>query len=84
MLKLDTQLPIVPDIENQELKDYLIAVKQYCEEIARKASSQQVEVRSTIPGIDDLQEGESVRYVSGATVRTYTKINGVVRYVVET
>jgi hypothetical protein len=71
----------VPDGKDPEvLKTYLTQVKLYAEELARLAQSIQSNVRSTIPGSSDVAEGEFVPYVNGATIRIYTKVNGVIRY----
>lgn len=45
-----------------------------------RAQATQKDYVSTAPGVDDLDERETVDYISGATIRTYKKINGVVYY----
>ena len=84
MIKTSTFIPSnIPDGSNpQELQDFLNALKMVVEEITRKAKSIQTEVRSAVPTTTDQfeVEGEDVRYVSGATYRTYSLINGVIRY----
>ena len=86
MIKNSIAIPEqIPDGKNpEELIDFLIAVKLVVEELATKAQSRQMEIRSDVPSTNDLEEGEFVTYVSGATIRTYTKINGTVRYHAET
>jgi len=79
MLKMSTQLPLPPTIpDNQELADYLTALKQYCEELARKAQNLQMEIRTAAPGVDDLDEGGFVRATVGGLNYIYTKKGGTV------
>ena len=86
MIKNSIAIPEqIPDGKNpEEFIDFLIAVKLVVEELATKAQSRQMEIRSDAPSTNDLEEGEFVAYVGGATIRTYTKINGTVRYHAET
>ena len=85
MIKTSINIPIDLNVENtQELHDFLIAIKQYVEDLARKAKSMQMEVRTAAPGVNDLTEGEDVRYNTGGVRRTYTLIDGEVRYHIET
>lgn len=80
-IKMNVEIPEVFDVEDKEmLRQFCVAVKMFCDELARKAQSQQMEVRSSVPGTNDLEEGEFVRYVNGATIRIYTKQNGNIQY----
>ena len=83
-----SQLPPDPntiDWNNpQSIKDWILQAHLCIDELSRKAKSQQIEVRSDAPDTNSVEEGEDVRYVSGATIRTYTKISGTVRYHAET
>ena len=84
-VKMSQEVPEIFDITNPDsLRSWMIAVKQCIDELARKAKSQQIEVRSDSPDTNSVEEGEDVRYVSGATIRTYSKISGAVRYHAET
>lgn len=80
-IKTSISIPDVFDTTDPlQLQNFCTAVKIFCDELARKAKSQQLEVRSDTPDSNSVEEGEDVRMVSGATIRTYTKISGVVRY----
>ena len=59
-------------------------MKQYVEELARLGKQMQMEVRTGAPSADDLEEGEDVRYNTGGVRRTYTLIDGEVRFHTET
>lgn len=80
MIKMSNAIPEVINTDEQSLKDTLTAIKLYCEELARKSQSKQEEIRSTVPAITDMEEGELVPYINGATIRIYTKQNGIIRY----
>lgn len=85
MIKLNNAISDIINIKDeQELRNFLIVVKLAVEELASKAKSQQIEIRSDAPDVNSVEEGEDVRYVNGVTIRTYTKINGTVRYHAET
>lgn len=80
MIKMSTSIPDVINTDEQSLRDILTAMKLYCEELARKAQSSQEEIRNGVPAVTDVEEGEFVRYINGATIRIYTKQDGVIRY----
>lgn len=85
MLRLNNTIPFDVDVSNPDsLKEFLIALKLYCEEIADKAKQMQLEIRTTAPSTNDCEEGEDIRYDAGGVRRTYTKISGSIRYHVET
>ena len=78
-IKPSTQIPFDVNVDNKmELHAFLIALKQYTEEIARKASSSQIEVRNDAPSANDLEEGEQVRATVGGLNYIYTKKDGVI------
>jgi len=85
-IKLSQEIPeIIPDGSNpQAMTSFLVAIKQSMDEIARKAQSLQMEVRTTVPGVNDLEEGEFVRAEVGGLLYTYTKINGVIHWMAVT
>ncbi len=71
----------MPDGSNPELMaTFLTQLKLTIEELSTKGQSRQVEIRSIIPSTDDMEEGEFVAYINGATIRVYTKQNGTIRY----
>ena len=80
MIKLSQLIPeMIPDGSNaQAMTDFLVAIKQCVDELARKALSSQQETRTTAPGINDLEEGEQVRATVGGLNYIYTKMNGVI------
>ena len=86
MIKLSQLIPeMIPDGSNaQAMTDFLVAIKQCVDELARKAKSIQEATRYSIPVANDLEEKEDVDYVAGATIRRYTKIDGTIRYNAET
>ena len=63
----------------------LFSVKKNFETIGREAWSLQKPTDSTFvdtaPGTDDLEEGQAVFYVNGATYKIYFKINGAIKSV---
>ena len=78
-------IPISVDVNDpQNLESFLIAMKQYVEDMALKGKQMQEEVRTTAPSTDDLIEGEDVRYNQGGVRRTYTMIDGEIRVHTET
>lgn len=80
-VKMSQEIPEIFDISNQEsLRQWMIAVKQCIEELARKAQDRQMEIRSTVPTTNDIEEGTFVAYVNGATIRIYTKQSGTINY----
>ena len=84
-IKMSQEIQEYVDITNQDaLKQWMVAVKQCIDELSRKAKSMQETTRSSIPTANDLEEKEDVDYVSGATIRRYTKIDGTVRYNTQT
>ena len=67
------------DVSNPDaMRNWMIAVKQCIDELARKAVSSQQEVRATAPGVNDIEEGEQVRATVGGLNYIYTKMNGVI------
>lgn len=82
-----TDLNIPTDVnvnDSQELHDFLITMKQVIEDVINKAKQMQMEVRTSVPGTDDLTEGEDIRYNTGGVRRTYTMIDGEIRVHTET
>ena len=79
-----SQLPPDPntiDWNNpQGIKDWVIQAHLCIEELARKAQDRQMEIRSSVPTTNDVEEGGFVAYVNGATIRIYTKQNGTIQY----
>ncbi len=63
-----------------------LSIKNAIEKIARDAQGLQNPSQggglyvTAIPTTADLEEGQEVYYIDGATIRKYTKINGVIRY----
>lgn len=80
MIKMSSSIPDIINADPNNLIEILTAIKLYCEELSRKAQSSQEEIRSTVPGVTEVEEGEFVPYINGADIRIYTKTNGVVRY----
>lgn len=82
MIKLVNSIPdVVPEITDHEMMNlFLTQVKLAVEELSQKAQSRQMEIRSTAPGVNDIEEGEFVSYVNGANYYIYTKQNGVIKY----
>ena len=79
MIKMSSEISEVVDVNNPEsMRQWMIAVKQCIDELARKALSSQQETRTTAPGISDLEEGEQVRATVGGLNYIYTKMNGVI------
>lgn len=79
MIKMSSEISEVVDVLNPEsMRQWMIAVKQCIEELARKAMSSQQEVRTTAPQISELEEGEQVRATVGGLNYIYTKMNGVI------
>jgi len=77
MIKMSVEIPEIWDVSNPDsVRQWMVAVKQYCEELARKAQSLQMELRSGAPTIDDVEEGEFVRATNN---NIYTKLNNVIR-----
>lgn len=79
MIPLPSDLTENLDVSDPEqLRNFLIAVKQNLEELSRKASPIQADVRDTAP--TELGEGEQMFYDDGVNRRIYTKIGGTIRY----
>ena len=82
-IKPSTEIPVIDKdslSDPDKLFDYLTLVKQTVDAIAEKAQGVQTNIRSTTPATSDIDEGEFVPYVNGATVRIYTRIQGVIKY----
>lgn len=79
MIKMSSEISEVVDVSNPEsMRQWMIAVKQCVDELARKALSSQQETRTTAPSVNDLEEGEQVRATVGGLNYIYTKMNGVI------
>lgn len=80
MIKTSQQLgEDIPDGKDpQALRDYIIQLKLTIEELSRKAQPMQIELRTSVPGVNDLDEGEIVRHTNN---NIYTKLNGVIRVI---
>lgn len=80
MIKLSQEIPEIFDVSNPDaLRQWMIAVKQCIDELARKAQSLQEELRTSAPNTNDLTEAEMVR--RSDLYYIYTKINGTLRYI---
>lgn len=81
--------PILPKLEKRrDVIEWADDLNFNLVEILRKVSydilngASQFQVSSTIPTVDDIEEGGVVFYDDGAaTQRMYTKLNGSLRYV---
>ena len=74
---MSVEIPEVFSVEDPEqLRQFCVAVKMFCDELARKAQSLQLELRSDAPIAGDIDEGELVRATNN---NIYTKIGGLVR-----
>ena len=83
MIKLSIEIPTFGEEEMKDsakLLQIITTLKQYCDELASKATSQQENPRTTAPTITELDEGEIVAYENGGDRRLYTKLNGSIRY----
>jgi len=81
MIKLSQNLPEVFDPSNPDsMRQWMVAVKQCVEELARKSQSLQMEERTTAPSANDIEEGEFVRATIAGTDYIYTKQGGTIRY----
>lgn len=79
MIKLSQEIPEVFDPTNLEtMRQWMVSVKQSLDELARKAQSLQIEVRTTAPSTNDIEEGEFVRATVGGLNYIYTKKDGVI------
>ena len=77
MIKTSVEIPLITadDIQDPEKLEILMnTIKQYCEELARKAKSYQMTERDGAPSTDDIEEGEDVG--DGTNNKEYTKIVG--------
>ena len=88
MIKLSQTIPDTPPpTDDPKMTEYLVAIKQCVDELARKAKSIQTEVRTTaVPSVvtDFETEGEEVRTDIAGVRRAYQLLNGSIRYHVET
>lgn len=77
-MKLSNAIPeYIPSVDNQQaITEYLTQVKLVVEEIASKAISLQSEIRTSAPGVNDIEEGEFVRATVGGLSYIYTKKGG--------
>ena len=83
MIKLSIEIPTFSEEDMKDplrLLQIITTLKQYCEELASKATSQQENIRTTAPAVTELDEGEIVAYETGGVRRLYTKLNGSIRY----
>ena len=79
MIKPDIILPVDVSVENPlELHDFLMTLKQYVEDIARKAQQTQMEIRTAAPSTNDIDENEFVRATVGGLHYVYTKKGGTI------
>lgn len=80
MLKINWQIPSDVDINDPiAVHNFLMDIKMVLEEIILKAQQTQMEVRSGAPSSSDIEEGEAIPSVEGATYKIYRKINGNVK-----
>ena len=85
MLKLNWQLPNYVDTSNpQALQMFLNDLRMVIEDIILKAQQTQMEVRSSTPDTNSIEEGEVVPSVESGTYKIYRKINGQVKSVTMT
>ena len=78
-INLSQEIPEVFDPTNPEnMRQWMVAVKQCVEEITRKGQSLQDTIRTTAPSTADISEGEFVRATVGGLNYVYTKYNGAI------
>jgi len=82
-MEMSKELPEIVDTENPVmLKQYIVELKEYCQELARRATGQVGgAVKTVAPSVSDVKEGELTPYDDGVNRRMYTKLNGSLRYI---
>lgn len=79
MIKLANSIPELTDPSDpSQLQNFCTAVKLAIDELAQKASSSQMEIRTTAPTTNDIEEGEMVRATVGGLNYIYTKKDGTI------
>ena len=85
MIISDINIPIDVDVNNpDDLKSFLIAMKQSIESIALKGQQTQEQVRSDAPDATEIQEGELVPSLETGTYKLYRMIEGAIKSVTMT
>lgn len=86
MIKMSSELSEVVDVNNPEsMRQWMIAVKQCIDELARKAQSLQMEERTIVPTANDLEVQEFVPALIAGLRYIYTKsADGTIHFIAVT